>query len=440
MSSTTTEVLDRLEGVVGGVDPTERTGKILQVTGLVIEAEGPECSLGDICRIETKRRNETAYAEVVGFRDHRVLLMPLTNLADVHTGARVRAMSHQLQVPVGEGLIGRVLDGMGRPLDHHGPLSAEYVPDLDAPAPNPLKRQRISAPFSTGIRSIDTFSPLGAGQRVGVFAGSGVGKSTLMGMIARGAEAEINVIALVGERGRELREFIENDLGEEGLSRSVVVVSTSDQPAPLRLRAAFLATRVAEAFRARGRKVLLMMDSVTRLAFAQREIGLAVGEPPATRGYTPSVFSLLPRLLERTGQDENGSITALYTVLVEGDDLNEPVADTTRGILDGHIVLSRALATSNHYPPVDVLESISRLTRQVCSDEELSLIAQARDILALYRKNEDLISIGAYTKGTRPELDRAITKIEALNHFLRQKADDLTPRAQAFAQLAEVLS
>lgn len=437
MSSATADVLDRLETVLAGAEPLARTGRILQVTGLVIEAEGPECSVGDVCKIETDRSSVPTTAEVVGFRDHRVLLMPLAGMSEVHVGARVRAMSHNLQIPVGKGLVGRVLDGLGRPLDHVGPLLTQYVRDLHRDAPNPLLRRKIDQPFSTGIRSIDTFTSLGCGQRVGVFAGSGVGKSTLMGMIARGAESDVNVIALVGERGRELREFIENDLGPEGLAKSVLVISTSDQPAPLRLRAAFLATRIAESFRSEGKKVLFMMDSLTRLAFAQREIGLAIGEPPATRGYTPSVFSLLPRLLERTGQDESGSITALYTVLVEGDDLNEPVADTVRGILDGHIVLSRTLASANQYPPVDVLESISRLTRQVCSAEELAIVAKARDMLSLYQKNEDLISIGAYTSGTKPPLDQAIARFEPIRAFLRQDIAESTNREDAFRLLKE---
>jgi flagellum-specific ATP synthase len=305
--------------------------------------------------------------------------------------------------------------------------------------PHPLRRQRIHVPFVTGIRALDAFTPFGRGQRLGLFAGSGVGKSTLMGMIARGSEADVVVVALVGERGREVREFIEKDLGPEGMKRSVVVVATSDTPAPLRLRAAYTATSIAEAYRDAGKNVLLMMDSVTRFAMAQREIGLAIGEPPATRGYTPSVFAMLPRLLERAGAGEQGAITALYTVLVEGDDMNEPVADAVRGILDGHIVLSRALAHFNHYPAIDVLESVSRLTRDVCTPAEVILAGRAREQLALYRKNEDLISIGAYTKGANPALDQAISLHEPLKKFLRQPVSEHMTRAQTFQTLNTLL-
>jgi flagellum-specific ATP synthase len=303
-----------------------------------------------------------------------------------------------------------------------------------------MLRTPINEGFSTGVRSIDTFTPMGTGQRIGIFAGSGVGKSTLLGMIARGADSDVNVLSLVGERGRELREFIENDLGTEGMKRSIVVVSTSDQPAPLRLRAALMATSIAESFRDNGAKALLMMDSLTRFCMAQREIGLAIGEPPTSRGYTPSVFSLLPRLLERTGMGERGSITAIYTVLVEGDDMNEPVADATRGILDGHIVLSRALAQANHYPAVDVLQSVSRLSRSVCTNGQLEIVSAARDLMALYRKNEDLINIGAYPRGSNPRLDRSIDKNEPITQFLRQKAEELFKRDHSFALLAKAMA
>jgi flagellum-specific ATP synthase len=302
-----------------------------------------------------------------------------------------------------------------------------------------LRRQRIKDVFVTGVRAIDTFAPLGRGQRLGLFAGSGVGKSTLLGMIARGAEADVVVVALVGERGREVREFIEKDLGPEGLARAVVVVATSDRPAPLRLRAAFTATAIAEAFREAGKNVLLLFDSVTRFAMAQREIGLAVGEPPATRGYTPSVFGLLPRLLERAGTGETGAITALYTVLVEGDDLNEPVTDAVRGILDGHLVLSRTLANFNHYPAIDVLESVSRLNRDICTPDEVALVSRAREHLAIYRKNEDLITVGAYQKNSSPMLDQAIALHEPLRAFLRQGTNERTPRADSFAALRRII-
>lgn len=434
------EHLDRLEGRLTGTGPVEKHGRVVQVTGLVIESEGPDVSLGDVCEIRSERRNVAVFAEVVGFRDSRVLLMPLGELRDIHPGCLTVAAGQRASLPVGAGLAGRVLDGLGRPIDGRGPLKENrFVSDLHAAAPNPMLRRKIEEPFETGVRSIDTFTSLGRGQRVGLFAGSGVGKSTLLGMIARGSQADINVIALVGERGRELREFVENDLGPEGLARSIVVVATSDQPAPLRLRAAFYATRLAEELRAQGRDCLLMMDSLTRFAMAQREIGLAIGEPPTSRGYTPSVFSLLPRLLERTGMGEHGSITALYTVLVEGDDLNEPVADSTRGILDGHIVLSRALATANQYPPVDVLESISRLARTVSTAQESELVARARDLLVLYRQNEDLITIGAYTRGRNARLDTAVDRYEPLRAFLRQDMQELTARADSFTRLAAIL-
>ncbi len=433
---------ERMNQRLETLKPVRKLGQVRQVTGLIIESEGPEVALGEVVDIYSDQRNIGVSAEVVGFRENRVLLMPLGDIHEIHPGCPVAAAGRSALMPVGTGLVGRVIDGLARPLDGKGPLKANFEPaSVNTPAPNPMRRQRIVEPFSTGVRSIDTFTPLGTGQRVGIFAGSGVGKSTLLGMIARGADSEINVLSLVGERGRELREFIENDLGEEGMRRSIVVVSTSDQPAPLRLRAALLATTLAERFREDGRKVLLMMDSLTRFAMAQREIGLAIGEPPTSRGYTPSVFSVLPRLLERTGMGEEGSITALYTVLVEGDDMNEPVADATRGILDGHIVLSRALAQANHYPAVDVLQSVSRLVRNVCNEEQQELVSEARDLLALYRKNEDLINIGAYTPGTSPRIDRAINKHESLRRFLRQQQEgDLPKRTESFSLLKNALN
>jgi len=421
--------------------PIEKIGRVAQVTGLIIESEGPEVSLGAVCDIYSNKDKLVVTAEVVGFRDNRVLLMALGTVSDLHPGCRVVASNQGDHIPVGMGLLGRIIDGMGRPLDGKGPLRVDHVEDLHRDAPNPLKRRRIAEPFTTGVRSIDAFTPLGCGQRMGIFAGSGVGKSTLLGMIARGADSEVNVVALIGERGRELREFLENDLSEAGLARSVVVVSTSDQSAPLRLRAAILATRISEYFRdVAQKKVLLLMDSVTRLAMAQREIGLAVGEPPASRGYTPSVFSLLSRVLERSGMGEMGSITALYTVLVEGDDMNEPVADAVRGILDGHIALSRDLATANHFPAVDILESVSRLTRAILTPEEIALVSAARDSMALYRRNEDLINIGAYTPKTNPKLDLAIKRHDPLNDFLRQSYEELEARETGFAKLQKALT
>lgn len=429
-----------LENRIEGARPIEKVGRVVQVTGLIIESEGPEVSLGEICEIYSIQNEHVVSAEIVGFRDNRVLLMALGGVRDLHPGCKVVASTKSERVPVGMGLMGRIIDGLGRPLDGKGPLRCDRVSNLYADTPNPLKRQRIVEPFQTGVRSLDMFTPLGCGQRMGIFAGSGVGKSTLLGMIARGSESEVNVIALVGERGRELREFIENDLGEEGLARSVVVVSTSDQSAPMRLHAAALSTRIAEYFRdVNKKKVLLLMDSVTRLAMAQREIGLAVGEPPASRGYTPSVFSLLPRILERSGMSEEGSITALYTVLVEGDDMNEPIADTVRGILDGHIVLSRELATANHFPAIDILESVSRLNRTLLSPEEMDHTSQVRDSLALYRRNEDLINIGAYAPQSNPRLDKAIAQYERVMPLLKQSYDDLTHRDESFKMLTGVI-
>jgi len=425
---------DWLERRISRASPIEKVGKVVEVRGLIIESEGPEACVGDVCHLESSRLGTRLAAEVVGFRENRLLLMPYEQTHAVHPGCQVTTTAGQSRVPAGEGLIGRVIDGLGRPLDGKGPIQTDRTSPLHRDPPNPLARQRIREALPTGIRALDTFTPVGEGQRMGIFAGSGVGKSTLLGMIARGSASQVNVVALIGERGRELREFIENDLGEEGLARSVVVVSTSDQAAPLRLRAALLATALAEYFRDEGQRVLLLLDSLTRLAMAQREIGLAVGEPPTSRGYPPSVFGLLPRVLERTGMGEMGSITALYTVLVEGDDFNEPIADTVRGILDGHILLSRSLATANHFPAVDVLESVSRLTPAICDETQIDTIAKARDTLSLYRKNEDLITIGAYTKGSNPRLDEAITRTSSINAFLRQKPHESVELSDSWSQ------
>jgi flagellum-specific ATP synthase len=413
-------------------------GHVVQVTGLVVESDGPNLAIGDVCQISTGS-TESIFAEVVGFREHRLLLMPLGEMRQVRVGSEVTASSFASGVPVGYELRGRVLDGLARPIDGRGPLPPLQMMPLRADPPHPLTRQRIHKPFSTGVKALDVFTPVGNGQRMGIFSGSGVGKSTMLGMMARGADSEVNVIALIGERGRELREFIEKDLGEEGLQRSVIVVSTSDQPALVRLRAAFTATAIAEYFRDQGHNVMFMMDSVTRFAMAQREVGLAVGEPPSSRGYTPSVFALLPKLMERTGAAERGTITAFYTVLVEGDDMNEPIADAVRGILDGHIVLTRALATANHFPAIDILESISRLNRELCSEEEYLLAAEARDLLALYRKNEDLITIGAYTRGTNVRLDQAVDRQGPLMQFLRQPVGERSDRVSAWRKVHEIL-
>ena len=403
----------------------ENRGRVVQLTGLVIESEGPLAAVGEVCRIDSAREHGATLAEVVGFRNHHLLLMPLGEIRGIHPGSEVTALGAPLQVPVGNAMKGRVIDGLGNPLDELGALCYEHRVGLNLLPPHPLKRQRIGQVFHTGIKAIDTFTPCGRGQRLGIFSGSGVGKSTLLGMIASRAEADVNVIALIGERGREVREFLEKDLDETGRRKSVVVVATSNQPALVRLKGAFLAMAIAEHFRDAGQNVLLMMDSVTRFATAQREIGLAVGEPPATRGYTPSVFSLLPQLLERAGTAERGSITGLFTVLVEADDMDEPIADAVRSILDGHIVLTRELAMQNHYPAIDVLASISRLERDLMSAGQLKLAGRAREAMALYRKNQDLINIGAYPAGSNPAIDQAIQWQESLQHFLRQPARDM---------------
>ena len=431
-------MIDILRTQVRHLPSVQRIGAVTGVAGLVIESEGPNVGLGDFCLVHSPRTDFSVRAEVVGFREQRVLLMPLGETSGLHVGCEVAASDRPPLPRPGPELLGRVLDALGRPFDGLGFLAVDRGAGPAGAAAPSLAPPAHPHSLPTGVRAIDTLIPLGRGQRLGLFAGSGVGKSTLLGMMARGC-ADVTVVGLIGERGCEVREFIEKDLGPEGMRKSVVVVATSDTPAPLRLRAAFTATAIAEAYREAGKNVLLLMDSVTRFAMAQREIGLAVGEPPTTRGYTPSVFALLPRLLERSGAGETGSITALYTVLVEGDDLNEPVTDAVRGILDGHIVLSRAMANFNHYPAIDILESVSRLSRDISLPEELDLAGRARELLALYRKNEDLISIGAYQKGANAALDRSIALQDALRGFLRQGVHEHTERAESYALLKKIL-
>jgi flagellum-specific ATP synthase len=436
-------VTNRLEGLLRRVQETRvvrNQGRVIQLIGLVIESEGPLAAVGEICRIESARHDDSTLAEVVGFRNNHVLLMPLGEIYGIHPGSEVIALGTSLRVPVSEFLKGRVIDGLGHPLDDLGPIQADDDINLNLPPPHPLKRQRIGQPFRTGIKAIDSFIPCGRGQRLGIFAGSGVGKSTLLGMIASQAEADVNVIALIGERGREVREFLEKDLDEAGRRKSVVVVVTSDQPAIARLKGAFVAMGIAEHFRDKGQNVLLMMDSVTRFAMAQREIGLAVGEPPATKGYTPSVFSLLPQLLERAGTGEVGSITGLFTVLVEADDMNDPIADAVRSILDGHIVLTRELATQNHYPAIDVLESVSRLNRDLTTPEQQQLASRAREALAIHRKNQDLINIGAYPAGANAAIDLSIQLQEPLKSFLRQPVAEGFTIPQSWSLLGEAMA
>lgn len=413
-------------------------GYITRVVGLIIESQGPEVSIGELC--EVRNKNKTIKAEVVGFEDNKVLLMPIGDMEGINPGARVMATGEKLKVEVGEELLGHVLDGLGRLQSNNlGALTdLDEVPVNNTP-PDPLNRERISDALSLGIRSIDGLLTCGRGQRIGIFAGSGVGKSTLLGMAARNTDADINVIGLVGERGREVRDFIERDLGKEGLKRSIIVVATSDQPALVRYKAALVSTAIAEYFRDKGKDVLLMMDSVTRVAMALREVGLATGEPPATRGYPPSVFAQLPKLLERTGAGSNGTITALYTVLVEGDDFNEPVSDTVRGILDGHIDLSRELASRNHYPAIDVLSSVSRVMPDIAEEEHIQAAGQLKKMLADYREAEDLINIGAYEKGSNPEVDQAIEKIDVIRNYLQQDINEKTDFNSAVNRLKEIV-
>ncbi len=430
--------LAKYRNAISRVDTVRVNGHVAQVVGVLVESNGPACGVGDICRIECGRTKGDILAEAVGFRESRTLLMPFGPVSDIRPGCHVVATGAGLRVPVGHSLLGRVLDGLGNPLDSKGPIDFEAEVSAAADPPHPLARRRISDRLTLGVRAIDGLLTVGKGQRVGIFAGSGVGKSTLLGMIARNTSADVNVIALIGERGREVRDFLEKDLGEEGLKRSVVVVATSDQVPVARLRGAQVATAIAEFFRDKGLDVLLMMDSVTRVAWAQREIGLASGEPPTTRGYTPSVFAVLPQLLERSGTSSSGSITGLYTVLVEGDDMNEPVADTVRGILDGHIVLSRDLVARNHYPAIDVLSSVSRLMSEVASDGHRKCAGAMRDVLATHKSAEDLINIGAYAHGSNPKIDFALSKIDDVNAFLRQSVDDRADFDTTNAKLLEI--
>ncbi len=404
--------------------PIQANGQVTKVIGLVIEALGPVSRMGTVCDIFTKEDDKKISAEVLGFRDNKILMMPLEEIQGIGPGSRVVARQGKATIAVGPGLLGRVVDGLGNPMDERGPVSVATEYPIYANAINPLLRQRINQPLDLGIRAINGLLTVGCGQRMGVFSGSGVGKSILLGMIARKTKADVNVIALIGERGREVNEFIEKELGPQGLERSVIVVATSDRLPLIRMRGAFIATAIAEYFRDQGNHVNLMMDSVTRFAMAQREIGLALGEPPTTKGYTPSVFTLLPKLLERAGtSNHRGTITGLYTVLVEGDDTNEPIADALRSILDGHINLTRELAMQNHYPAIDILISVSRVMDDIVGSEHRELANRFKDILATYRKAEDLINIGAYVKGSNPKIDVAIEMIDKINGYLKQKID-----------------
>ncbi len=429
--------LDRYIHALGSLETMLALGEVVETAGLLIESNGPAAAIGDFCEVRTAG-GRTVRSQVIGFRGGRVLSMPLEETGGLQLGDTVVARRGAARVPVGNGLIGRVLDGFGRPLDRGAPLDARGSYELYHPPPGPLDREHIARPLVTGVRAIDGLLPVGQGQRIGIFGGSGVGKSTLLGSMARNNSADVTVIALIGERNREVRAFLEQEMGPDGMRRAVVVAATSDRPAPLRLRACFTALAIAEYFRDQGASVLLVMDSVTRLAMAQREIGLAAGEPPAQKGYTPSVFALLPKVFERAGNFARGSITGFFTVLVEGDDFNEPICDAVRAILDGHIVLSRQLAAASQYPAIDILESVSRLESQLASPEQAADARAVREALALYRRAEDLIQLGAYAAGSNPKLDTAIQVLPQILEFLRQEPGAESPREETLARLHQI--
>ena len=437
--------LNRYHEALSETPGARREGRVREAVGIALEAEGLDVSIGELCHIHSRRQRsgkpgDEIPAEVVGFRGERFVLVPLTDVRGIGPESRVTATGRSFRVPVGDAMLGRVLDGLGRPIDGRGPLRVQHTYEPAQHPPSPLGRQPISRQIQTGVRAIDTAIACAEGQRMGIFAGSGVGKSTLIGMICRNIEADVRVIALIGERGREVRNFIENDLGPDGLARSVVIVSTSDQPAMLRLKAAWVATSIAEHFRDAGLRTALMMDSVTRLAMAQREIGLAAGEPPTSRGYTPSVFSLLPKVLERAGMGEVGSITAFYTVLVDGDDFTEPITDAVRGILDGHIYLSRELANENHFPAIDVLGSLSRVMRDIVEERHYRLADDLRHVMATYHHARDMIDIGAYSAGSNPKIDRAVRLMGQISAFLQQTPDDLSPVSRSLDRIEGILN
>jgi len=413
--------IKQYKNIISKADAMEMSGTVTKVVGITVESNGPMVKIGDICKIYPYSGNDVVMAEVVGFKEKSVLLMPFGSVSGIGTGNKVVATGEEYRVGVGESLKGRILDALGRPMDDKGPLEIETTYPVENSPPNPLERVRIKEALPLGVRAIDGLLTMGQGQRIGIFAGSGVGKSTLMGMIARNSSADINVITLVGERGREVLDFVEKDLKEEGLAKSVLVIATSDQPALLRLKSAMVGTAIAEYFRDKGNKVMLMMDSLTRFAMAQREIGMTTGEPPVSRGFPPSVYTMLPKLLERSGTSKEGSITAIYTVLVEGDDMNEPISDTVRGIVDGHFVLSRKLANNNQYPAIDVLQSVSRLMVDIVTPEHWETANFIKNMMTEYNDVQDLISIGAYHAGSNPRVDRAIMLREPILNFLKQK-------------------
>lgn len=424
--------------IIERTDPIRVEGKVTQVVGSVVESQGPVASVGELCHLYPLPERDHVDAEVVGFRDNRILLMSIGEIQGVKIGTRVIATGHPLTIKVGEELLGRVIDGLGQPIDGKGPLWTKEERPVYHKATSPFKRHMIREPLGTGIRAIDGLLTCGKGQRLGIFSGSGVGKSLLLARIAEYSQAQVNVVALIGERGREVYDFLEKILGEEGLKKTVVVAVTSDQPALLRIKGAFVATTIAEYFRDQGLDVCLMMDSITRFAMAQREIGIAIGEPPATKAYPPSVYGILPKLLERAGNSLKGSITGLYTILVEADDMNEPISDAVRSILDGHITLSRSLAARNHYPAIDILESVSRLMIDIVHNDHRQAAYKLREVLAIYKEAEDLINIGAYVKGNNPKIDYALRMIDRVNAYLKQDLNDYTPYSEAVSRLIEI--
>ena len=433
--------LEKYTQNISSIHLTKDSGKVTEVSGLMIKGYLPGAALGSICQVLPMNDDIGFQAEVIGFKDKSILLMPLGEMRGVGLGAKIVLLKKTATVRVGEDLLGRVIDGLGHAIDDQGPIEALREVPLYAQVRNPLHRKPIREPLDLGVRAINSMLTTGKGQRVGIMAGSGVGKSVLLGMMARNSNADVNVIGLIGERGRELREFIENDLGPEGLKRSVIVCATSDQNALVRMRGAFLATAISEFFAAQGKNVLLMMDSVTRFAMAQREVGLSAGEPPASKGYTPSVFATLPKLLERAGAFEGeGSITGLYTVLVEGDDMDDPIADSVRSIVDGHIVLSRKLAQRGHFPAIDVLQSASRVMKAVTQTEHQKMAQKMRENLAIYKDAEDLINIGAYKPGNNPKIDKSVKIIDQVNDFLKQRVDDPTNFTSTIRQMQQILS
>lgn len=432
--------INKFISAIKQVDPYKRYGKVLRVIGLMIESEGPSANVGEVCYIHTNSDEKPILSEVVGFNNEKIILMPYAEVTEIGPGCLVESTGEPLRIQIGRGLIGSTIDSLGQKLNQKSlPKGLSYYL-TDRSPPNPMQRTPISQPIQVGVKVIDSLLTVGKGQRIGLFSGSGVGKSTLLGMIARNSNADINVIALIGERGREVREFIENDLGKEGLKKSIVVVATSDQPALMRIKGAYTATAISEYFRDLGYQVNLLMDSVTRVAMAQREIGLATGEPPTTKGYTPSVFATLPKLLERTGSNQTGTITAFYTVLVDGDDMNEPIADTVRGILDGHFVLDRKLAEQGQYPAINVLQSISRVMNQIVDESHLKAAQQIRTLLSIFEENSELIQIGAYKRGSDQKIDQAITYHPKIQAFLKQNISAYEPLEETISDMQELFS